>query len=227
MHSPPRTPPKKNLKGISWLSRSHSNTSAGSSSKQIRISEPRFANVLDMYAPPRTGVLGAGAVVVKTPMEALSAQFFPEEDETCVEELPSPPASPELPPVPFQTEHTPQPAPEPLSQKPAAASLLHAHPRLPHFSALLLGPAPAAGADPAQVLVALETGTTTHRTTLATLTSRPSHLAAYLATLVPAEAPDAQSPGFASIFHTHLAESGLLSQASASVRVFLDRPSEP
>ncbi|KZP32994.1 hypothetical protein FIBSPDRAFT_943958 [Athelia psychrophila] len=236
LHSPPRTPPKKNInmKGLSWLARSHSsnsnyNNNSSTSTTKIRISEPRFASVLE-YTPARTGVLGSGAVVVKTPMEALAAQFRLEEEQRGLgpeREKDDLPASPVLPPVPFQTtpmQHQPQ------QQQHQQHKQTHASPRLPHFAPILLGPAPVAGADPARIIVALETGTATHRTTLATLSSRASHLALYLAALLPdADADDAyaQSPVFASIFHAHLAESGLLTQASSSVHVFLDRPSAP
>ncbi|PCH41037.1 hypothetical protein WOLCODRAFT_118133 [Wolfiporia cocos MD-104 SS10] len=116
----------------------------------------------------------------------------------------------------------------------------------PPFEAILLSPPPTGTVDPARVIVTLETGTVTQRTTLRTLLSRPSFLATYLQELIPSssasprrrdsestysqtsdsDASDAGSP-ISSIFQNHLASSGLLPQASTSMHIFLDRPSAP
>ena len=71
---------------------------------------------------------------------------------------------------------------------------------------------------------------------MSTLISRPSHLASYLLGLFPSAESDAQSvysttsevdSSFNSIFNHHLASTGILSQASTNLHIFLDRPSAP
>ena len=61
---------------MTWLTRASSSASTSAvpyaPSRPVRISEPRFANPVDALAHPRTGVLGAGAIVVRTPQEALA-----------------------------------------------------------------------------------------------------------------------------------------------------------
>ena len=108
----------------------------------------------------------------------------------------------------------------------------------PPFDCILLSPAPPSAIDFSKLLVTLETCTATHRTTFGTLTSRPSHLATYLKSLfsdidgeLDPEAPPLSSPGenengsFHSIFHNHLASSGLLSPSAFNIHIFLDRAS--
>ncbi|PPQ98497.1 hypothetical protein CVT24_003988 [Panaeolus cyanescens] len=123
-----------------WLSRSATPTTSSSTttstsynpSKQpVRISEPKLVRSLDLIAP-RTGTLGAGATVVRTPDEALretgvrlnyedkqpTKTFVDKKDKkngakknkspspsvasTLVNEPISPPCSPPLPPLPLE-----------------------------------------------------------------------------------------------------------------------------
>ncbi|KAG1866554.1 hypothetical protein DFJ58DRAFT_769738 [Suillus subalutaceus] len=80
--SPPSTPPRghshkpSTSKPMIWLTRntsSSSNTSPhGVAAAPIRISEPRFDSSLDIFNVRRSGPLGSGAMVVRTPQEALS-----------------------------------------------------------------------------------------------------------------------------------------------------------
>lgn len=314
--SPSRTPPRGHRpslsKGMAWLSSRGSGSSgnanptqfATASSKPIRISEPKFANTLEVLRAPRSGTLGSGATVVKTPQEALSAQYcdeaegydiksesavieeFQEGEDDC-RRLPRPPKSQELPPIPqddfeddgksdlvpfeqFESMALPPPTRPPPALPPVASTsmtfhhtlkkesssnsldYMHPMPALPvqiatmavspPFDPILVGPAPTSAIDPSKIIVSLETGTSTHRTTLTTLTSRPSHLASYLKSLLVkadsdsdtmsvtshmSEVPATHDNSFNSIFHQHLASSGLLSQASSNIHVFLDRPSAP
>ncbi|KAG9006046.1 hypothetical protein FRB94_001027 [Tulasnella sp. JGI-2019a] len=100
---------------------------------------------------------------------------------------------------------------------------------------------------PSQFIISLETATATHRTTLSTLTSRPSFLADYLNDLkdkdpeadVEADVDNLDAASTASTsalpspftraFSAHLTSQGLHeSQASSSrLHIFLDRPSTP
>lgn len=131
--------------------------------------------------------------------------------------LPPPPLS-TLFPVPPLSAHLPSPCSP------------------PPFDCILLSPAPPSAIDFSKLLVTLETCTATHRTTFGTLTSRPSLLATYLKSLfsdidgeLDPEAPPLSSPGengsFHSIFHNHLASSGLLSPSAFNIHIFLDRAS--
>lgn len=261
-------------KGMSWLSRgSGSNANQYAPSKPMRISEPKFTHNLDILHPPRSGVLGQGAQVCRTPQEALSAKFYPEEEEmehqvnsqyAEVETYQPAPLSP-IPPTPVEKDIPLKPistTPPPTRAPPAlpiastsslpdvlrsiedhASSSLTSIPPPPPFDPILVGLPPASAIEPFKIIVSLETGTTTHRTTLSTLTSRPeSHLAKYLISLLPKADGDADAASihshasdiestpdnsFNSIFHQHLASAGLLSQASSSIHIFLDRPSDP
>lgn len=319
--SPPKTPPKGHRpsfsKGINWLSRgsgsSGSSVPHGSPHKPIRISEPKFTNSLEILHAPRSGALGSGATVVKTPHEALCVQLTEEEEafdiksehgdiengeDECVR-LPSPPHSPALPPLPQEdsdslselsvfkkasTSSLPIIAPVASSSKhasqwgqdtlrhglkAAAGKSLSHHTQgslksrkssgsslsipevplpadvtasvvAPPFDPILVGPSPTTSIDPSKIIVSVETATSTQRTTMTTLTSRPSHLSLYLNSLLSKADPDAASvysqasevstphdTSFNSIFHQHLTSSGLLSQASSAIHVFLDRPSAP
>ncbi|KAF8591526.1 hypothetical protein K439DRAFT_904102 [Ramaria rubella] len=104
-------------------------------------------------------------------------------------------------------------------------------------------------------MVTLDTSASSLRTTYATLTSRPSHLADYLRTLARSaherskssfrdtlveqdeEYDDndeddghrlsAPNTPFASLFAAHLASAGLLPQSAGMIHLFLDRPSAP
>ncbi|KAG1752729.1 uncharacterized protein EDB91DRAFT_532823 [Suillus paluster] len=78
--SPPSTPPRGHRPSISkpmiWLTRNTSSSSNTSpipvAPKPVRISEPRFENSLEIFNVKRSGPLGSGAMVVRTPREALS-----------------------------------------------------------------------------------------------------------------------------------------------------------
>ncbi|KAH9943457.1 uncharacterized protein BXZ73DRAFT_40786 [Epithele typhae] len=106
----------------------------------------------------------------------------------------------------------------------------------PPFGAILVSPAPTSSLDPSKIIVSLETSTATQRTTMATLISRPSRLASYLVGLFPASDGEPLSVysttsdvdvSFNSIFNHHLVSSGVMSQVSTNLHVFLDRPSAP
>jgi hypothetical protein len=267
---------------IAWLGRGSAQYTP---SKPMRISEPKMINAFDILQSPRSGTLGSGAIVVRTPQDALSAEFCDEEDEYEINSeaeedesrgSPSTPASRDLPPIPVEQKEPdlsaltepadstypdnssplcPSPSIRPTlrpslnnrssdhSEYPPPVPPLPANitstPMPPPFDPILLGPLPTDAIDSSKVIVALETGTSTHRTTLKTLTSRPSHLSTYLMSLVRRPDSDPTSIGshksevstpdgsFNSIFQQHLASSGLLPQASLSVHVFLDRPSAP
>ncbi|KAG8721174.1 hypothetical protein FRC08_015287 [Ceratobasidium sp. 394] len=104
---------------------------------------------------------------------------------------------------------------------------------LPPFHPVLLSGVPNHPVPPSQVIVTLETSTLSQRTTVATLTSRPSRLASYLQALVPSASKDSPSveSSFSSLFAAHLAQAGLVPQIQAShsgpIHIFLDRPSSP
>lgn len=105
LHRPSITSP------MNWLGRSSSSASTNSQpyapSKPIRISEPQMQST---YNPTtrRSGPLGAGATVVRTPQEALAdtrsvrslERDIPEEEESEY----FPPQSPPLPPLPLEDE---------------------------------------------------------------------------------------------------------------------------
>ena len=306
---------------MTWLSRTSSSASTQSAapyapSRPVRISEPRFANPVEAKTIPRSGVLGSGAIVVRTPQEALAGPRASASSPDLLSRVRSPspvreydeedddvPGSPPLPPIPNDdseyieedslqdadvetsgdaetvsewhssplpvTVHPPPPnrpppslpsipdmhsevapvkpmppvrphnkGPSPLDSFPAVpplpAAAIQTPPQAP-FSAILVSPPPSSTMDPSKIIVALETSTATHRTTMSTLTSRPSHLASYLLGLFPPSESDSQSTystrsdvdsSFNSIFHHHLASSGVL-QASTNLHIFLDRPSAP
>ncbi|KAI6164912.1 hypothetical protein EDD17DRAFT_1775255 [Pisolithus thermaeus] len=293
--SPPTTPPRGHKhtlsKPMSWLSRSATSTSLPHprhpAPKPVRISEPKFDNSLEIFNIKRGTPLGSGAIVVRTPQEALCgsqvSQLFgslEEEDERrrkvdSVDEneprtLPPPPSSPPLPPLPVE-EDPPLPSssnppcpsrpppPVPNVASPRRPSLKHSResvnvippvPSIPEnippfppqhpFEAILLSPVPDGAVDPAKIIITLETCTTTYRTTLRTLTSRPSHLSNYIVSLlshtsetasVYSHASEASAVhhdnAFSAAFHDHLTSAGCLSQSSSNLHIFLDRPSAP
>lgn len=102
---------------------------------------------------------------------------------------------------------------------------------LPPFHPVLLSGVPTHSIPPSQVIITLETSNLTQRTTVATLTSRPSRLASYLQALVPSASNDSNDTSFSSLFAAHLAQAGLAPQAHTShsgpIHIFLDRPSAP
>ncbi|KAI0307166.1 hypothetical protein B0F90DRAFT_1685818 [Multifurca ochricompacta] len=158
---------------------------------------------------------------------------------------PARPARP-APPPPLASDttvlmtHKKLPSP-PLSLFPAVPSFpTHlANPSPPQpFECILLSSVPPNAIDFSKVLITLETCTATHRTTLSTLTSRPSHLANYLKSLFSDTDkelnPDTTSlysrtenGSFSSVFHNHLTSSGFLSPSTFNVHIFLDRASAP
>lgn len=250
----------------------------------------------------RSGPLGAGATVVRTPQEALAGprlasptaelerepehEILEEEEEeqeyveedTLVEQRPH---SRALPPIPDKEEASPKtpaprsttpsrptrpppPAPEedeapsPATSSPSTpsprrpslkvldsfppvpalpANLLPSPPQ-PEFEAILLSSPPHTSTDPNKVIVTIETATQTYKTTLKTLTSRPSYLSTYLQDLLSApetdEADDDKrdsrisdaDSSFRYMFRQHLASTGLV-QTSTNLHIFLDRPSAP
>jgi hypothetical protein len=322
--SPPKTPPRGRRPSLSnpmtWLTRSSTNGSTHSAphpsssklpyapSKPIRISEPKFKNSFEMLNSQRSGPLGTGATVVRTPHEALCGTVvqltfegtpvgdnpqhdadddseyddYDEDADHDSKDLPSPPQSPVLSPVPLtsipmsnstpcllqMTDTTP---PRPLRAPPAPPTVpatavrrpslkmispsvseysppvpplprnVTPSPPQPPFEPILVSPVPTSAIDPTKIIVSLETGTVTHRTTLSTLTSRSSYLSSYLTSLLPhskcdsdassvhsgiSAVSDGHSP-FNSLFHNHLTSSGLLPASTSSMHIFLDRPSAP
>ncbi|KAH9853490.1 hypothetical protein C2E23DRAFT_859066 [Lenzites betulinus] len=321
----PRPKPKIRRPSVSspmtWLSRASSSSSMSTPpyapSRPVRISEPHFQDPMEALSP-RPGVLGAGAIVVRTPQDALAGPRASASSPDLLNHTrrsPSPPrhmskeyedrneydrpASPPLPPIPDNdleyeedangedeaadtvtldcqpaaVAHPPPPArpppsipsipdydsevalarpvsplrPQPKTMPSSSAtdyftpapsargSVLNAPPQSP-FDAILVSPVPNSTLEPSKIIVSLETSTATHRTTMATLVSRPSHLASFLLGLFPSADSDARSvystnsdveSSFNSIFHHHLASSGVLTHASSNLHIFLDRPSAP
>lgn len=102
---------------------------------------------------------------------------------------------------------------------------------IPPFNAVLLAPMPDGQPDLAQTVIKIETATQTHKTTLATLTSKPSHLSRYLLALLSHQsestsAPNSPfSPHFSALFRDPATSAALASQQIP--HIFLDRPSSP
>ncbi|KAG8218852.1 hypothetical protein J3R82DRAFT_4531 [Butyriboletus roseoflavus] len=291
-------------KKMSWLSRSSSSTSnrsipqAHAAPKPTRISEPKFGNSLEQFTFHRSGPLGSGATIVRTPQEALSGssrafKLMSEEQEVQGDTvlhntekhesrlLPPLPSSPPLPPLPDMpdaegegrlsvsstrvplSDHVMHPPPSDSPSPPAQRSssrptlLPHPHSRAPSrstptlpadadpipppppFEAILISSIPDGAIDPSKLIVTLETCTTTYRTSLRSLVSRPSHLSRYVTSLLSPGSETASlysnaseislsqhSNWFNSLFRDHLASSGCLPQSS-SIHIFLDRPSAP
>ena len=174
------------------------------------------------YSPPRSSLplsKSTPSLPLKDPRPARSPPLPPNPiAQTTQKKLPPPPLSSFFPAVP------------PLTNFPNPSSPLP-------FDCILLSPAPPSAIDFSKLLVTLETCTATHRTTFGTLTSRPSRLASYLKSLFSdgdeeLEDPEADSlsshaenGSFNSIFHNHLASSGLLSPSAFNIHIFLDRAS--
>ena len=298
--SPPTTPPRGHKhsfsKPMTWLHRSSSSTSTRSvphaAPKPTRISEPKGGSSLEQFSFHRSGPLGSGATIVRTPQEALSG-VFDQISEDGVERdtsshdtekndsrlLPQLPPSPPLPPLPDipdteggrlsgspaivpLSDHVPQarssgsasPAahlsssrptllaysPAPSRSIPSLPADTDLTPPQPPFEAILLSPIPDGAIDPSKLIITLETCTTTYRTSLRSLVSRPSHLSRYITSLLSPVSETAsiysnvsdassvqRSNVFNSVFRDHLASSGFLPQSSTGIHVFLDRPSTP
>ncbi|KAL4075812.1 hypothetical protein V8B97DRAFT_1926063 [Scleroderma yunnanense] len=314
--SPPSTPPRGHKhtlsKPMSWLGRSATSTSLPHSPRQpapkpVRISEPKFDNSLEIFNVKRGGPLGSGAVVVRTPQEALCGsqvshlfRSVEEEDdeqnkdavsleqagESQPRTLPPLPDSPPLPPLPETIEDSvplrssdpasnstlslplqqlPPPCPTrpppiaPSVAPPRRSSLkpcrhstdqsppvpalpenISPTPPQPPFEAILMSTVPDSAIDHAKIIVTLETCTTTYRSTLRTLTSRPSFLSNYLVSLLSHGSETAsvyslasdtsttqQNHAFNAVLHDHLTSAGCLPQSSSNFHIFLDRPSAP
>lgn len=307
--SPPTTPPRGHKhtlsKPMSWLSRSATSTSLPHprhpAPKPVRISEPKFDNSLEIFNIKRGTPLGSGAIVVRTPQEALCgsqvSQLFGsleenerrqkadsvDEDESRT--LPPPAGSPPLPPLPVEEDSPPpsgsipasnsalslplQQLPRPSPSRPSSPVPNAAIPRRPSlkpsresvgvippvpsipenippipsqppFEAVLLSSVPDGAVDPAKITVTLETCTTTYRTTLRTLTSRPSYLSNYIVSLLSHSSETASvyshaseasvvhpDNAFSAALHDHLTSAGCLSRCSSNLHIFLDRPSAP
>ena len=286
LNSPPPIPShNRRPNTMHWLSR---NSQSSAPAKPTSISEPKLIRSNELSTQPRSGPLGSGATVVRTPDEALRVTGVrltydgkpdigsPSSDErkainsvtsqqalTSASALPSPAASAsELsltnPPLPkLEAKETQAPKlptrvppsvssasfrssckPRPVQQVDVTAvSPLPAHlsraPTPPPFRPILISEVPTGAVDHSKIIVTIETSTASHKTTLETLKSRPSHLSEYLRSLFP---PDRIS--VASSMHSlasddllayqhHLVSQGLLSQASFSVHLFLDRSSAP
>lgn len=123
----PVSPPPPSSATMPWLSR-NSSQSPYTPSKAVKIPEPKRVRTIDILTPPRSGTLGTGAIVVRTPEEALretGVRLSPEKgkvrtsatadkkekkissstprqslDASATEPI-SPPTSPPLPPLPL------------------------------------------------------------------------------------------------------------------------------
>ncbi|KAJ7276460.1 hypothetical protein B0H12DRAFT_991542, partial [Mycena haematopus] len=166
------------------------------------------------------------------------------------DEIPSPPDSPPLPPIPSEenlhSSSTPlpcSPSLSPLDQivhvdvssaVPPLPANISSSPAPPPFNPILVSEAPPSTADLSRVIISLETCTATFKTTLDTLSSRPSRLSSYIASLFGRRRSDSLASSVystesadLSTYRQHLVSQGLLPQSSPSVHIFLDRPSDP
>ncbi|KAJ6539960.1 hypothetical protein B0H10DRAFT_1971173 [Mycena sp. CBHHK59/15] len=117
---------------------------------------------------------------------------------------------------------------------PPLPSNISSTPAPPPFNPILVSDAPSPTADRSRIIVTLETCAATYRTTLDTLSSRPSFISNYIASLFGRRRSDSVASSVystasedMSAYRRHLTSQGLLPQTSSSVHIFLDRPSEP
>ncbi|KAJ7754255.1 hypothetical protein DFH07DRAFT_743975 [Mycena maculata] len=119
---------------------------------------------------------------------------------------------------------------------PALPANISTTPVPPPFNPILVSEAPSSTVDRSRIIVSLETCTATYKTTLDTLSSRPSFISNYIASLFGRRRSDsiassvystASASDDMSAYRRHLTSQGLLPQSSSSVHIFLDRPSEP
>ena len=103
----------------------------------------------------------------------------------------------------------------------------------PPFSAILISDPPSVKVDPSMTIVTLETCTTTYRTTVNTINSRPSHLSDFISSLCEQRESKSNASSMYSMssddmtaYHTHLTSQGLFPR-STTIHLFLDRPSAP
>lgn len=302
----PPSPPSPTTT-MHWLSRNASQ-SPYSPSKAVKVPEPKRVRTIDILTPPRSGTLGTGAIVVRTPEEALretGVRLSPENGkvrtsatadkkekknslstprqslDASVTEPISPPTSPPLPPLPLPPAETDEdtlfepespgsktpprpvraPPPPPISQislshPPSRRSSMKSHSRAistaedaptvpplpahivassqpPPFHAILVSEPPSMIMDASKIIVTLETCTTTYRTTLSTINSRPSQLSRFLSSiLILSDQKSARSSVYSTesddlaMYRRHLTSQGLLPHSS-NIHLFLDRPSTP
>lgn len=197
---------------------------------EVRVEQAETPSVPPAYSPPRSSL----------PLSK-STPTLPLKDSHPARPSRPPPPPPSVPDAAMLSQKK-LPSP-PLSSVFPAVAPVPAHLSIPStpppFACILLSPVPPSAIDFSKVLVTLESCTATHRTTLSTLISRPSHLASYLKSLftdVDDELDVAdttslysrtENGSFNSIFHNHLTSSGLLSPSSFNVHIFLDRASAP
>ena len=103
----------------------------------------------------------------------------------------------------------------------------------PPFSAILISDPPSVKVDPSMTIVTLETCTTTYRTTINTINSRPSHLSDFISSLYEQRESKSNASSMYSMssedmtaYHCHLTSQGLFPR-STTIHLFLDRPSAP
>jgi hypothetical protein len=104
----------------------------------------------------------------------------------------------------------------------------------PAFKPILVSEVPTSAIDSSKIIVTLETCTASHRTTLDTLMSRPSHLSSYISSLFRESRSESDGSSVysnasddMSTFRHHLISQGLLPKALFTMHIFLDRPSAP
>ncbi|KAG5638193.1 hypothetical protein H0H81_001290 [Sphagnurus paluster] len=156
----------------------------------------------------------------------------------------APPAAPLLTPSPVHSPPNSPPLRPSLKMKssqnteeghlPPMPTNNFPYPAPPAFRPILVSEIPTGAVDPSKIIVTLETSTAAHKTTLETLRSRPSHLSEYLSFIFPSEQGSTTSSIYSvesddhmSTYRHHLTSQGLLPQASFSIHIFLDRPSNP
>ncbi|KAK7060589.1 hypothetical protein VNI00_001355 [Paramarasmius palmivorus] len=146
-----------------------------------------------------------------------------------------PPVPNEVSPRSSLKSTTPRSSSEDVSQiPPLPMNVTASCPPQPEFRPILVSDVPSGPVDFSKVLITLETCTTTYRTTMETLTSRPSHLSAYVISLFPRQRSNSTTSSVystnssdLSLYRNHLASQGLLSQSASNLHIFLDRPSAP
>lgn len=283
---------------MGWLSRHSTQSSVSSFYKGNKSSPPpeperKPARSIELVSSVRTGPLGSGATIVRTPEEALqnSGLSFPmerkpslhrsststssrsnlrpaiqrsassaskllessplpeipidcresstgsDEDELAGISWPTPPSHTS----PLPSQRSLRPSLKAKSQSsidvfrvPALPAHLAQSPPQPPFEPVLISGVPSGMIDTSTVLVTLETCTATYKSTLKSLTSRPSQLCSYLHSLFPRLRQNSDASSIYSTasddmssYRNHLASQGLLPQAPVTIHIFLDRPSAP
>jgi hypothetical protein len=240
---------------MGWLSRHSTQSSVSSFYKgNKQNSPPPPTRNIELVHNARSGPLGQGATVVRTPEEALQDSGLRSKPslQRSMTSASKPIESPPLPSLPvdddeeYYSQPPSGPPTRPSSLKtrsrssidvlpvPPLPSHLAQPPSQPPFDPVLMTDLSAGLVDNSAVLVTLETCTATYKTTMKTLTSRPSQLSSYLFSLLPRprRSSDASSvystaSDDMSSYRDHLTSQGLLPQAPVNVHIFLDRPSAP